>query len=115
MNNLDSEPLRFGLSERILSSLCDVFAQFPQIESVLVYGSRANSSYRSSSDIDLAVIAPTMTEREFSRLWSALDDLTILFKLDIVLFDSHSNAALKRNIIADSVVLYRSMAVNAAP
>ena len=115
MDDLNNKPLRFGLSERIISSLCEVFAQFPQIESVLVYGSRANSSYRSSSDIDLAVIAPTMTERDFSRLWNALDDLPILFKLDIVLFDSISNAALKRNIIADSVVLYRSTAVNAAP
>ncbi|SFV13630.1 nucleotidyltransferase domain-containing protein [Pseudoduganella namucuonensis] len=100
-------PLRFGLSERIIQSLTEVFSRFPEVEEVLVHGSRATGGYKPHSDIDLAVIAPAMTEREFSRLWNMLDDLPILFKLDVVLFEQVTRPALKQNIQDKGVPLYR--------
>jgi proline iminopeptidase len=87
-----------------------VFAQFPEIDSVLIYGSRATGDFRNHSDIDLAVLAPSMTERDFSRLWNALDDLPILFKLDVVQFEQVTNPALKQNILAHGKTFYRPAA-----
>ncbi|MYN17108.1 nucleotidyltransferase domain-containing protein [Rugamonas sp. FT107W] len=84
MDGLALRPRHFGLSEPILDSLRDVFARYPAIDSVMVYGSRAAGTYRPQSDIDLAVFAPTMSERDFGSLWSALDELPILFRLDVI-------------------------------
>ena len=87
-----------------------MFAQFPEIDSVLIYGSRATGDFRNHSDIDLAVLAPSMTERDFSRLWNALDDLPILFKLDVVQLEQVTNPALKQNILLHGKTLYRPAA-----
>jgi len=84
-----------------------VFRRFPEIDRVLIYGSRARGDFKSYSDIDLAVIAPTMTPRRFAELWSALEDLPILFRLDVVHWDRVKNTALKEEILRDGRVLYR--------
>ena len=104
----NDQPLPFGLSETIRDSLCDVFVRFPKIERVLVYGSRATGSYRPHSDIDLVVIAPTMSDLEFSVLWMALDDLPILFRLDVELWHQSTNPARKQAMLDDGIPLYES-------
>jgi predicted nucleotidyltransferase len=68
------EELReFGMSERILEDLRRVSRRFPEIERVLIYGSRARGDFKPYSDIDLAVVAPTLTPQRFTELWSALE------------------------------------------
>lgn len=97
----------FGLSERIVASLLEVFARYPAVAQVLVYGSRATATYKPGSDIDLAVYAPAMSPREFALLWNALDDLPIIFKLDVAWMNEVGNASFRRNIERDGVPLYR--------
>ena len=108
MNKPTTEKLLFGLSETIRDSLCEVFARFPKIERVLIYGSRAAGRYRPQSDIDLAVIAPTMSDREFCIVWMALDDLPILFRLDVELWHQATNPARKQAMIDDGIPLYEA-------
>ena len=98
--------LEFGLSASIIAMLRDTFAQFPGIATVLLYGSRARGTFRSYSDIDLAVQAPQMSDAEFSQLWCAIDDLPIIFKFDVLHLERLSNAALRKNILAEGVPLY---------
>lgn len=47
-----------------------------------------------------------MTDREFSSLWNALDDLPILFKLDAVHFERLTNPRLRDNILNEGMDLY---------
>ena len=108
MNKPNNDKLLFGLSETIRDSLIDVFARFPKIERALIYGSRATGRYRPQSDIDLAVIAPTMSDLEFSVLWMALDDLPILFRLDVELWHQATNPARKQAMIDDGIPLYEA-------
>ncbi|WP_239650069.1 nucleotidyltransferase domain-containing protein [Methylocucumis oryzae] len=42
---------RFGLKQRTISAISDVFAQYPQIKKAILYGSRAKGTYRPGSDI----------------------------------------------------------------
>lgn len=105
MDQVSKDARTFGLSETIRESLRDVFTQFPKIDRVIVYGSRATERHRPQSDIDLAVIAPSMSDREFSLLWMALDDLPILFRLDVSLWHQVTNAALQQ-AMRDGVQLY---------
>ncbi|HMX53719.1 MAG TPA: nucleotidyltransferase domain-containing protein, partial [Plasticicumulans sp.] len=79
--------LSFGLSAEILEWLRTVFARYPGIERVLVFGSRAKGTYRNASDIDLAVLAPGMDDETFAQLWNDLDDLPLVFTLDVLHWD----------------------------
>ena len=107
VENLADKTLPFGLSAPILDSLRLVFSQFPDIDRVLVYGSRARGDFRPHSDIDLAVLAPRMETSDFSRLWMALDDLPIVFRLDVSLHHDVADSQLKHNMLAEGVTLYQ--------
>ncbi|MGL4767660.1 MAG: nucleotidyltransferase domain-containing protein [Formosimonas sp.] len=96
---------RFGLSHAIIEQLNCVFAQYPQIEQVLIFGSRAKGNYRDSSDIDLAIIAPSMTDTEFAQLWGQLDALPLVFKLDVVHWDKLSNETLKQSSLTTGQII----------
>jgi proline iminopeptidase len=82
-----SEVLIFGLAEHHYRAMAHVFRRHPAIERVLIFGSRAKGTAKPWSDIDLAVVAPTMGEREFSVLWHELDALELVFKLDLLHWD----------------------------
>ena len=86
---------RYGLSEAVINDLRRVFSDFSEIERVLIFGSRAKGTFKDGSDIDLAVVAPTLTEQGFAALWNAVDDLPIVFKVDLLHWDRLSNQVLK--------------------
>jgi len=97
-----------GLSSFVIDALNSVFARYPDIDEVLLFGSRARGDFTSGSDIDLAVVAPSMTDQRFSELWNELDDQPIAFKMDIIHLDALGNDELKRQIIATVKRLYPS-------
>lgn len=112
MNNRSD--LKFGLSTEILDELRQVFSRFPAIDRVLIYGSRARGDFRPGSDIDLMVLAPTMASPEFAQLWMALDDLPIIFRLDVSLCQEVDHPKLMRNMLADGVTLYQGAGLKMA-
>jgi len=96
----------YGLSEAILEDLRQVFRRFPEIKRVLVYGSRGRGDFQPHSDIDLAVIAPSLTPQRFTELWSALEDLPLIFRLDVVHWDRLGNPRLKEQIQREGREIY---------
>ena len=100
------DPMTFGLSERIRADIRQVFGHYPAIERVLIFGSRAKGNARPGSDIDLAVIAPEMSDAEFARLWNAIDDLPLVFKVDLLHWDRLANPRLKDKIPRDGCLFY---------
>ena len=94
-----SDDLRFGLSRRIREDLSGIFARYPEIERVLLFGSRAGETFKDGSDIDLAVVAPTMTGQRFSQLWGDIDALSILFKIDLLHWDRLTDEPLEEKIL----------------
>jgi predicted nucleotidyltransferase len=100
------DTLTFGLSDRIRSDIGQVFAHYPAIERVLIFGSRAKGSAGPGSDIDLAVVAPEMSDAEFTRLWNAIEDLPLVFKVDLLHWDRLSNPRLKDKIPREGCLFY---------
>lgn len=82
-----NDKLIFGLAEHHYRALTELFRRHASIERVLIFGSRAKGSAKPWSDIDLAVVAPGMSDQEFSQLLSELDGLDLVFKLDLLHFD----------------------------
>ena len=47
--------MAFGLSDDVIQKMQQVFAQFSNLEQVIVFGSRAKGNYKEGSDIDLVL------------------------------------------------------------
>ena len=100
------ERLIFGLAERHYDEMARVFRRYPQIEKVLIFGSRAKGTEKPWSDFDLAVVAPTLSDRDFSNLWNEIDDLPIVFKLDLLHWDRLGQTPLKNKIVQEGRRFY---------
>lgn len=96
----------YGLSDAVIEHLRTTFARFPLVEKAVIYGSRGRGDFRPESDIDLAIYAPDMDDRAFAALWNALDDLPIVFKMDVLHADRLENPSLKAAIERDGKALY---------
>ena len=66
-------------SEAILNT---IGAQ-PQVQRVVLYGSRALGRERSGSDVDLCLFAPAMNLGELLELGARLDDLLLPWRIDL--------------------------------
>jgi predicted nucleotidyltransferase len=96
-------PLIFGLAPWIVTEFTKIFVRFPEIEKILLFGSRAKNQFRDSSDIDLAIFAPTLTDHRYAALWSQIDELPLVFKVDLVHWDRLSHPALKAKVLQEGV------------
>ena len=88
-----------GLSEAELETLRGVFARFPQIEEVILFGSRAQGTHRPSSNIDLAIKGKDITLDTLTKLRYTLEEETNLpYFFDVVIYERIENEELKRAI-----------------
>lgn len=97
--------IRYGVDDAIWRQILAACAKFTEVEHVILYGSRARGDDSTGSDIDLAIDAPHMTSRTFAALWNALDDLPIIFPMDVVHLQSLSNPSLLQAIQKDGIKL----------
>lgn len=104
--------MTFGLSDRIRADFSGVFERYPEVEKVLIFGSRAKGNARPGSDIDLAVIAPRMSDAEFARLWNQIEDLPLVFKVDLLHWDRLANQRLKDKILLEGCSFYEGAAAS---
>ncbi len=98
---METSGMIFGLEGRLYRDLVVVFRRYPTIEQVLIFGSRAKGTAKPSSDIDLAIVAPGMSDQEFSRLWSDLDDVPLVFKMDVLHLERLGKPELKNSIMVE--------------
>lgn len=95
------------LRENDLETLRRCFARFPSIRTVRIFGSRAKKTARRASDIDLAIAAPDMTDRQWSELREALDNAPLIYGLDVIRIDSLADKKLRSRIFEEGVVIYQ--------
>jgi predicted nucleotidyltransferase len=93
-----SELDKFGLPLNLLSSLCTIFKKYPQVQKVILYGSRATGSYKNSSDIDITLVAPDASLSDMFKMENEIDDLMLPYKVDLSLFHKLENEALVAHI-----------------
>lgn len=89
---------RFGLPEHAINQLCRVFQGYPEIEHVLVYGSRVKGNYRPGSDIDLSLVAPGMELETLLYIENRIDDLLLPWTVDLSLLHQIDNEELIEHI-----------------
>lgn len=94
MNNT----IKFGLEPKTIEALKAIFIKHQQIKKVLLYGSRAKGNYKNGSDIDLALVAPTLTFTELLKIENEIDDLMLPYKVDLALYHLIENIELIKHI-----------------
>ena len=89
---------QFGLSAIEQKKLREILnTAGEQIERVAVFGSRATGRYRPNSDLDLVLYGNT-DEAVCDRLWTALQESSLPFSVDIVSYAAITNPALRAHI-----------------
>lgn len=97
--------MTYQLDKAVAQKLKDFFEPFDFIDKVVIFGSRAKHNANPKSDIDLCIYSLQMSDAQFSKLKLALDELPILYKIDVVHFEK-SNEALRANIEKDGKLLF---------
>jgi len=104
----ENELRRFGLKEAIINQIISVFSQYPQVQKVLLYGSRAKGNYRNGSDIDLTLVGD-VSYSQLSSIEDKIDDLLLPYSFDISIFSDIDNPDLINNINRIGIVFYEKI------
>ena len=97
---------RFGLKEATIEKIITVFSQYPNIQKVLLYGSRAKENYRNGSDIDLTLIGENISYGQLSKIDIQIDDLLLPYCFDISIFKDIENLDLIDHINRVGLIFY---------
>ena len=96
-----------GLTQRDLDTLAQAAAQFPAIEQVLIFGSRAKGSHKKGSDVDLALKGRAVTDTVVNALSALLNEqLPLPYFFDVVHYDGLASPALVEHIDRVGQVIY---------
>ncbi|PIW59864.1 nucleotidyltransferase domain-containing protein [Shewanella sp. CG12_big_fil_rev_8_21_14_0_65_47_15] len=98
--------MNFGLPESTLLKMQGVFARHPEIEQVILYGSRAKGNYRPGSDIDLTLLGPAADITVLRQVLLELDDLNTPYLMDVSLYHQIKSDELKNHITSYGKVFY---------
>lgn len=96
----------YGLKTSTIEQMQVVFAKFPQVEKVILYGSRAKGNYRPASDIDMTLVGKELSLSISYRIEDALDDLLLPYKIDISIMQHINNPDLLAHIERVGQVFY---------
>lgn len=96
-----------GIDEKIPKQIKDIVLKYKKAEKIVIFGSRAKSSFKKTSDIDIAVFGETWTDKDINLVKNILDDsLKTPLKIDVVNFYAIKKDKMRENILKEGVVLY---------
>ncbi len=98
--------MKCGLTETTIEKIRGVFARFPEVERVVLYGSRAKGNFKPGSDIDLTLYGGALTPDLRSTIAATLDDLLLPYTVDLSIFDELNHTELQEHIERVGVVFY---------
>lgn len=82
--------MRFGLSEETIKAITDAFAQFPEIEKAVLYGSRAKGNFKNGSDIDICLFG-SIDLPLLQKIETKIDDLLLPYIVDLAVYSNIRN------------------------
>lgn len=96
-----------GLNEEIIQELRSIFKKYPQVDSALLYGSRAMGTYKKGSDIDLALTGAKLELTILNKISNDIDDLLMPYKTDLSILSYIENKDLLEHINRVGVEFYK--------
>ena len=100
--------MKYGLSEKSLQRITEVFDRYPEVEEVILYGSRARDDYKNGSDIDFTLRGGnSLTHKILSKIASDLDDQLLPYTIDLSIYDNLNNQDIINQIDLEGVTFYK--------
>ncbi len=96
-----------GLSETTLAHVQAILASCPEVESALVYGSRAKGNYKPGSDIDLTLKGESLTQDILARLVGQFEESNLPYQVDLSILRDIDNPSLREHIDRVGQVLFQ--------
>jgi len=90
--------INHGLSAQVVEQIVSVLARFPEIQKVVLFGSRAKGMHKLGSDIDLAICGVDLDWRTLGRVEDALDDLFLPYSFSLLIYDDTTDAEVEAQI-----------------
>jgi len=101
-----SKQKKFGLGEPVRQAIQAVFSAHPEVNEVVLYGSRAKGNYKVGSDIDLTMKGENLDTSLLSTINQELYDLPIPYMIDLSILNHISNPNLVEHIQRVGKVFY---------
>ena len=99
----------FGLSEKSMEIIRGIYSQFPQIKSVILYGSRAKGNFKPGSDIDMTIVAaPSFDFSALAKVNMMFHESSLPYIYDISDFSKLTNPDLIEHIKRCGKVIYKT-------
>jgi uncharacterized protein len=98
---------QFGLKENTIQQINKVFADYTEVEQVIIYGSRAKGNYKNGSDIDLTLKGWAVNSVVKMKIEHELDDLLLPYTFDLSRYNEISNPDLCDHIQRVGKVFYQ--------
>ena len=99
--------MQFGLKQTTIDKINSVFEKNPEVEQVIIYGSRAKGNYRNGSDIDITLKGEKLTYNILSKIIGEIDDLDTPYLFDISIFDKLDSPGLEEHINRVGQIFYK--------
>ena len=93
------------LPPTVMAKLSRIFATYPELKEVRLFGSRATCKAKAYSDIDLATLG-IVDDSRLGRLALDLEDLDIPQTCDLKAYESINSALLKQHIDTFGLIIY---------
>lgn len=98
----------FGLRDSDINTIRQVLQQFPEVQSALMFGSRAKGNYRSGSDVDIALKGEALSYQIILRISAQLNEETLMpYHFDVLDYNTLTNDQLKDHINRVGKIFYQ--------
>jgi predicted nucleotidyltransferase len=97
----------FGLQQVDILRIEAIFSRYPEIEKVIIFGSRALGNYKAGSDVDLALFGDLLTEKIIASIHFELNENSLMpYFFDVINYHSIRNDSLKDHINQQGKLIY---------
>jgi len=97
----------FGLEADNMNEIFSILAAYPEVETAVLYGSRATGRFKPGSDIDLVLTGNNLTNQIVLDIHAELDDSDVPYMFDIVAENAIKDENLKREIDETGKVFFQ--------
>lgn len=95
--------MNLGLKEREIDEIKVLYYLFPQINQIIIFGSRARGNYNRTSDIDIAITG--QIDEIIYKIRDYFEESNLLYTVDVVNYNSIIDLEFKKNIDTEGIIL----------
>lgn len=89
---------RFGLTDRDMVTIRGILGKYPEVKTVVVFGSRAMGVHKPGSDVDLAIMDAGVDDAVLCKLIDDFSDSCLPYFVDLLCYPALKNPDLKEHI-----------------